>query len=205
MKHCVVYTLTDPRDSLVKYVGITTDVKNRFSKHKSDKQSKEGILKKNWVLKLLKLGLEPIIDVIDEGDVDYCQKAETSYIKLYRACGAKLKNQMKTGFLFQHTDETKRKISEAKKGKPLTQKQIEANKIRKHSKYWLGKTFSKEHIENISKNRKGIVAKNATKTKYSEEIINQLKKEYAQGGISQLGLAKKYNITKSTIDRYLKR
>lgn len=205
MKHCVVYTLTDPRDSLVKYVGITTDVKNRFSKHKSDKQSKEGILKKNWVLKLLKLGLQPIIDVIDEGDVDYCQKAETSYIKLYRACGAKLKNQMKTGFLFQHTDETKRKISEARKGKPLTEKQIEAYKTRNCAKFWLGKRHSDEVLKRIGDKLKGRKPYNLGVTKYSQEIIDKLKEDYAKGGISQLGLSKKYNISKSSVDRYLKK
>jgi hypothetical protein len=203
MSECFVYTISDPRDNLVKYIGITTDIKNRFSKHNSFRQSKEGILKKNWIIKLKNLGLNPVFDIIDEGTIDYCQEAETNYIKLYKSFGAKLKNRQKIGFLFKHTEETKRKLSEFRKGK----KASEDTKLKlsiSNCKFWLGKKFSKEHIEKISEGRKGITSYNKGLYKVSDEFIKKLQEEYATNQTSQLKLANKYNISKSSIDRYLK-
>jgi hypothetical protein len=203
MSECFVYTITDPRDYLVKYVGITTDIKTRFAKHNSIKQDKEGILKRNWILKIKSLGLNPIFDIIDEGTINYCQVAETNYIKLYKSFGAKLKNRQKTGFLFKHTDETKKKISDIKKGTKLTEEHKLKLKINS-GKFWLGKKLSKEHLNKISENRKGIVSYNKGLYKINNEMIAKLQDEYKNNKISQLQLAKKYNISKSSIDRYLK-
>jgi hypothetical protein len=204
MNNCFVYTITDPRDLQVKYVGITTNIKNRFSKHNSTKQSKEGILKRNWILKLKKLQLNPIFDIIDEGNIEYCQNAETNYIKLYKSFGAKLKNQLKTGFLFEHTEITKKKISDKNKGRKNTLEQINNLKNRQNLNYWSNKKFTEEHINNISLNRKGIPPKNKGLFKIGKNIILDIQLEYKNNNISQLQLAKKYNISKSSIDRYLK-
>ena len=201
---CVVYTITDPRDYLVKYIGITTNPKNRFCKHRSDKQGKEGILKRNWILKIKKEGLEPIISIIDEGSVEYCQKAETAYIKLYMSFGGKLKNKAKNGFLFRHTKETKKKISDSKKGKPLTEKQREALKTRKPSHSWKGKKFTEQHLKNMSIARKGIPSKYKGVTKYPIELIKQIQSDYIPYVFGTIRLSKKYNLPTTTIERYLK-
>ena len=203
MDKCFVYTITDPRDYKIKYVGITTNPKNRFCKHNSIKQGKEGILKRNWILKLKSLGLNPIINIVDEGDIEYCKNAETGYIKLLMACGGKLKNKAKQGFLFKHTDETKLKVSLANKGRKLTELQ-RLEKKETAAKYWLGKKFTEEHLHKISINRKGIPSVNKGKTKYNIDIINNIKKDYQTGNFSQLDLSKIYGISKSSIDRYLK-
>lgn len=203
MENCVVYTITDPRDYLVKYVGITTNPKNRFCKHRSDKQSKEGIVKRNWLLKLHKLGLEPIIDIIDEGTVDYCMKAETGYIKLYMACGANLKNRAANGFLHKPSDETKEKISKAKKGKKLTEEQ-KKNLSLASTKYWLGKKFTDEHLKNMSENRKGIPNKYKGIVKHDIELIKKIQADYIPYVFGTIKLAKKYGIPSSTVERYVK-
>ena len=203
MPECVVYTITDPRDYLIKYVGITTNPKNRFCKHNSYKQGKEGILKRNWVIKLKSLGLNPIIDIIDEGSIEYCQNAETGYIRLLTSCGAKLKNKAKNGFLFRHTEETKRKLSIAKTGKKLSEEHKKSLSLT-NSKFWLGKKFNEKHLKNLSEARKGIAAYNKGIYKYKKELILDIQNDYNTGQYSQLDLSKKYNISKSTIDRYLK-
>ena len=51
---------------------------------------------------------------------------------------------------------------------------------------------------------KGLPARNKGQYKVSNYIINQLKEDYKTGKYSQLMLSKKYNIAKSSIDRYLK-
>ena len=201
--NCFVYTITDPRDDLVKYVGITTNPKNRFCKHKSDKQSKEGIVKRNWLLKLHKLGLEPIIDIIDEGTIDYCMKAETGYIKLFLACGANLKNRASNGFLHKHTDETKQKLRLQKLGKKLTEEHKQSLK-ENSSKYWLGKKFTDEHLKNMSENRKNIPPKNKGIFKHEIELIKQIQADYIPYVFGSIKLSQKYGIPSTTIERYLK-
>lgn len=52
---------------------------------------------------------------------------------------------------------------------------------------------------------KGKIAKNKGIYKVSLDTINKLKKDYQTGKYSQLKLAKKYNISKSSVDRYLKK
>lgn len=202
--NCFVYTITDPRDNLVKYVGITTNPKNRFCKHKSDKQSKEGIVKRNWLLKLHKLGLEPIIDIIDKGTIDYCMKAETGYIKLFLACGANLKNRAANGFLHKHTEETKQKLSLANKGKKRTPEQIEELKKRPNQKYWLGKKHTKETSQKISDALKGKEAYNKGIFKHDIELIKQIQADYIPYVFGSIKLSQKYGIPSTTIERYLK-
>jgi len=51
---------------------------------------------------------------------------------------------------------------------------------------------------------KGIVAKNKGVYKVSIDLIDKLKSDYATGKYSQKDLSIKYDISKSSIDRYLK-
>jgi hypothetical protein len=200
---CYVYIITDPRDNLVKYVGITTNPKNRFCKHRSDKQNGEGILKKNWVLKLKQLGLEPVFEIIDKGSIQYCMNAETNYIKLYTACGAILKNKCKNGLLNKHTDETKEKIRQQKLGVKLTEQQ-KLNLKNRNCKYWLGKNLSEEHKKKLSDKAKGRISCNKNILKYDVELIKKIKSDYIPYVFGSIKLSKKYNIPTTTIERYLK-
>ena len=51
---------------------------------------------------------------------------------------------------------------------------------------------------------KGRVARNKGMYKVSSDTISKLKEDYKTGKYSQLKLSKKYNISKSSVDRYLK-
>ena len=154
-------------------------------------------------MKIKSLGLNPIIDIIDEGTIDYCQTAETGYIKLLMSCGAKLKNKAKQGFLIKHTEETKQKLSKLRTGSKLTKEQKEEKKLTA-AKYWLGKKFTEKHLINMSNGRKNIASVNKGKYKEKYETILLLQRDYNTNKYSQKDLSEKYNISKSSIDRYLK-
>lgn len=52
--------------------------------------------------------------------------------------------------------------------------------------------------------RKGVAAKNKGVYKYSQEIINNIKKDYIPYKFGIIKLSKKYGIPTSTIERYIK-
>ena len=51
MKTLYIYTLTDPIDGLVKYVGMTNNPKRRLSEHLIEKTLTK---KNNWIKSLIK-------------------------------------------------------------------------------------------------------------------------------------------------------
>jgi hypothetical protein len=58
-----IYTLTDPRDSVIKYVGKSVRPEKRFIEHLKESGSYKKI---NWIQKLLGLGLKPIMEELDQ-------------------------------------------------------------------------------------------------------------------------------------------
>lgn len=112
-------------------------------------------------------------------------------------------NKGKSG-LFKHSDETKKHLSELRKNKPLTEKQIESLKNRKKTQYWLGKKLSDEHRNKLSIKATGRKAANKDVLKYSEELIRQIQNDYIPFKFGTIKLSQKYNIPTSTIERYLK-
>ncbi len=61
------YALVDPRDSKIRYIGITKHLKLRLTEHiriaKND--SDTNIHKRSWIKQLLNLGLEPIFIILE--------------------------------------------------------------------------------------------------------------------------------------------
>lgn len=112
-------------------------------------------------------------------------------------------NKGKKG-LFKHSEETKIKLSKQKKGKKLTDNQIESLKNRKKSDYWLGKNLSIEHKEKLSKSRKGKISANKEVYKYDNELIKKIQLDYIPFVFGTIKLSKKYGIPTTTIERYIK-
>ena len=116
-----IYTLSSPENvDVVKYVGYTNNINRRYNQHKNS--YKYGFSKvKCWIKSLNKKGLLPIINIIDEYDtIEEVLQAEIRYIALYKSVGANLKNHTLGGegcLGIKRSEETKRKISEAHKGK----------------------------------------------------------------------------------------
>ncbi len=98
-----VYKLVDPRDSEVRYIGMTHDPHMRYLHHI---QGKEGTqLKRDWIRELIEAGLKPRMDIIESHeDREVIQQREKHWILTYQRCRAKLLNAQR-GFLFpaQHT------------------------------------------------------------------------------------------------------
>ncbi len=94
MKTLYIYTLTDPIDGLVKYVGMTNNPKRRLSEHLIEKTLTK---KNNWIKSLIKKNKKPIMDVIDEitdSNIEYWEKY---WIAQFKAWGFKLKNDTEGG------------------------------------------------------------------------------------------------------------
>lgn len=116
-----VYSLSDPRNGLVKYIGITKNPKERLRKHLSQKNV---TLKNNWVKSLLSNGVTPIMTLVDSSiDRESINEKEKQWIIKYREWGCDLKNMTNGGdggdtFSGKHhTEEAKNKISLANKGR----------------------------------------------------------------------------------------
>jgi|SRR5579872_4281167 len=138
-----IYTLSDPRDpENVRYVGKTVNsLKKRLKTHCADFRNSDH--KTNWVKKLKRLNLKPVIIPIamckSEEDAKIC---EIQCIKQFIDWGYNLTNSTDGGEGpqgYKHTLETKSKLSMIKTG----------------NKNWLGKKHSEETIQKLSTRKLG--------------------------------------------------
>jgi len=119
--HFFVYRLVDPRDNIVKYVGISKNIEERYRKHLA---SKTRTLKNNWIKSLLSKDLKPICQVIDFSDNrESINEKEKFWIIKHKEWGFDLLNMTDGGDggnTFEgkkHTQETIQKMSESQSGK----------------------------------------------------------------------------------------
>lgn len=88
-----VYTLTDPRDNQVRYVGITTSPAARISNHCMRPQNATA----DWVEELNQAGLIPRMEVVESTTLpaEDARAIENDWILYYRFVkGANLLNQL---------------------------------------------------------------------------------------------------------------
>ena len=77
-----IYILIDPRNNNIRYVGKTTNISFRISKHISDSKRSTRTKVKAWIKSLLKAGEMPIIQEIDcVSDFQYWERFYISYFK----------------------------------------------------------------------------------------------------------------------------
>lgn len=86
-----VYSLTDPRDNTVHYVGISKDIERRYIEHVTC--SGTNLQKNLWVIELLQQNLKPQLTVIETvvGSMD-ARERENYWVQLYLSQGAPLTN-----------------------------------------------------------------------------------------------------------------
>jgi len=161
-----IYGLIDPLTNELRYVGKSVNPKNRLRRHISDRNLHDSY-KDRWIRKLLNINEKPILIIIDEIS-DNWQFWETFYISYFKCIGCTLTNGTKGGDEppstkgRKHTDFSKQKMSETKKGKPPA--------------WWVsGTTRSEQHKLNLSRSCKGRTSPNKGK-KYSDEFKNKLAK-----------------------------
>ena len=157
MTNIIIYTLTDPRDNLIKYVGKTKDPIRRVRHHFSSGKKNNNPCN-TWTKKLSLIGTPPIFEILDIVSCNDWQYWEKYWIAQIKAWGFNLKNissggesgsgrppwnkgltyvghpnQSKPGSINpfynkQHSCKTKTKISSAKKGIFYTTKKSKAVK-----------------------------------------------------------------------------
>jgi len=93
-----IYTLSDPTDGEIKYVGKTKNMKERLWRHLGPSNLKNAWTSKTkWILWLKNQGLKPLIEILDEGDADNIDNLERYWISQIKQWGYKLKNDTSGG------------------------------------------------------------------------------------------------------------
>lgn len=165
-KMVYIYSLKDPRDYQIKYIGKALDIDKRYKQH-IENYTNQKSLKSSWVLSLLQYGLQPILEIVEICNESKWQEREQYWIKYYKELGFDLKNMTNGGdgnTGLKMSDTSKEKIRWANLGKKSSKEKIAKisnwaksnNKIQKNLK--LGS--KKSQIAIIQKSKDG-------------EIINQ--------------------------------
>jgi hypothetical protein len=164
----IIYGLSDPRITLIRYIGQTIHGPGyRIKGHIVSAKSGAKLRVYSWIRKLLREGVEPVETVLEiiegtQADLDW---AETNWILQYRLAGVDLTNCTDGGKGIRghkHTKITKRKLSRASKGHPKSQGH--RAKISAAAK---GKSKSPEHRAKIAEVRTGTTASKDTCAKMS--------------------------------------
>lgn len=158
-----IYTLTDPRTNMVRYVGKAYVLGKRLKSHLEDKSETH---KTHWIRSLRKIGLKPIIESIetftDEFDNAW-QEAERFWIETLRFYGCKLTNLCSGGLSGSRPSlETREKQSAWQTGRKLTE-QHRMNMAKAST----GRTHSSEIRLKIKAALTGRIVSDETKAKLS--------------------------------------
>lgn len=79
-----IYTLSDPRTNLIRYVGVTFRGKRRFNEHMSRAVCGGKTHRDYWIRSLIAVELRPLYQVIQKGRGSGWQDAERFWIAKYR-------------------------------------------------------------------------------------------------------------------------
>jgi len=171
-KH-VIYAFID-QNKKVFYIGQTNNFNIRRSKHKNEVEKGNRLYAYNKLRKVMRdhgLTIKDCMVIIEKNiSSDFIDDKEIYYISLYRQLGNKLTNltdggRGSSGFTkdihsrcrksregYQHSEETKKKISDSHKGMK----------------------FSKEHKNNLSKARKKRITTPETRNKMSKTSTGKI-------------------------------
>lgn len=108
-----IYVLKCPTTGAIRYVGKTDNAVNRLRTHLA---TKSRCHRSYWVQSLLKQGLKPILEVIDEVPMAEWQAWEAAYIQFFFEEGHDRTNGTFGGDAPAMTEESRRKNSESKQG-----------------------------------------------------------------------------------------
>lgn len=117
-RDCLIYALLDPDTKAVRYIGISSTGLKRPNEHKKTSSMRYNTHKNNWIKSLLNVGKMYDIRVIEYVNEDELNDRGVYWIAKYRMSGYDLVNATDGGegtLGMIVTDETKRKISEARK------------------------------------------------------------------------------------------
>ena len=78
-----IYSLIDPRDNIVRYVGKSKNIKMRLSYHTTPSKLKKNTHKNNWIKQLLSLGLKPTIIILETVYKNIWKEKEKYWINFF--------------------------------------------------------------------------------------------------------------------------
>jgi len=87
-----IYTLADPINGQIRYVGKANNIKKTLSCHLTSSNLIKSSYKNSWIKGLQNLGVNPIIEIIDEVLFDEWESWEQYWISQIKSWGFKLTN-----------------------------------------------------------------------------------------------------------------
>jgi hypothetical protein len=206
MKLGVIYTIADPDTNLVRYIGQTINFNARKRKHLSTSKDSKTYCQ-CWIFSLLKKGITPIFEIIEECNIDLLDNQEQFYISLFKSWGFDLTNLTNGGFRNKELSiESKKKISDKLKGKI----QSEITKLKRSQT--LKKVWEDEGLKELKRgqstllNKQGLIgtkgktSKNkgkpftGDKNKLSISLTNYWSSDEIRNNESKLKGSKMFNI-----------
>lgn len=102
MRKIYIYSLRDPMDNQIRYVGKTEHINKRLWEHINETKNKilnkEKLNHKNsWINSLLKNNLSPILEILEITQENNWKEREQFFIKEFKENGFKLTNSTKGG------------------------------------------------------------------------------------------------------------
>lgn len=154
-----IYTLSDPRNGEVRYVGVTAGtLETRLKGHLRYKGKDHRTA---WVRSLLAAGVKPVITEI--AVVPFATRGDTEqeWIARYRASGARLTNSTHGGLGspgYKHTAETRARLSAKGKGRPSSKRGIpvseeQREKMRQNALLQMQDPAAREAVSRVHKGK----------------------------------------------------
>lgn len=83
-----IYGLVDPFEQRVRYIGMTKDAQKRYKQHLDPRKASQ------WVQDILKRGMEPLLQIIEDNIIDLAQakEREKHWIHFYEGKNCPLEN-----------------------------------------------------------------------------------------------------------------
>lgn len=203
MEKVYIYTLSDPISEEVRYLGKTNNIKRRYTGHLNSKNKNKVT---SWTKSLLKKGLKPNIEILDEVPNENWKFWEKWWISILRSWNVNLTNLTSGGEGWasgnlnpSSTPEGRARISKLKKGHRMSDEQkkkisesLKGRKNPEHSKRLKGRKLSSKHKEKI---KKGMSGKNALK--FSKEDVNLINTILENDNMTLSSIANKFNFSYS--------
>ena len=92
-----IYTLSDPRDGVVWYVGVSHIGDGRFRRHLAEAKNGDFGRKGKWIRSLFDIDLQPAYSIVECGTGPLWQDAERKWIAFHRIQNPRLTNIGKGG------------------------------------------------------------------------------------------------------------
>ena len=167
-KKYTIYKLIDPITNDIRYIGLTFNtLKQRLKSHLSDPG---GTHKGNWIRKIKRNNLRPIIDAIEDNipTLEMASEKEIFYIKKFTDEGHRLTNSSTGGHNTTMSLETRIKMSESAKNRKI--KFTHSEETKKKMSHLSKKRFSKKSQRDLL----SISNKRYEDSKTEEQKINDI-------------------------------